>query len=176
LLASGSIPGAFPPVLIDVEGNGKQFQEMHVDGGVGGQFFVAPPALMASTSGYRIPATQLYIVVNSGLDRDFQVVERSTPSILAQSVSTAIKADLRVLLDRAYIAAKNSGVGFFVATIPLNFNASSRGPFDPQYMQALFEVGYDRGKSASAFSGEPPPDAMAPSTDPSNNGQQGAIK
>src|SRR5215469_1403115 len=48
LLASGSVPGAFPPVLIDVEGNGKRFAEMHVDGGVGGQFFVAPPALMQS--------------------------------------------------------------------------------------------------------------------------------
>ena len=43
LLASSAIPGGFPPVLIDVEANGKRFQEMHVDGGVGGQFFVAPP-------------------------------------------------------------------------------------------------------------------------------------
>ena len=60
LLASSSIPGAFPPVLIGVEGNGKHFAEMHVDGGVGGQFFVAPAALMASTSDYRLPATQLY--------------------------------------------------------------------------------------------------------------------
>ena len=63
LLASGSIPGAFPPVLIDVEGNGKHFAEMHVDGGVGGQFFVAPPAMLASTSTDRIPASQLYIVI-----------------------------------------------------------------------------------------------------------------
>ena len=79
LLASGAIPGAFPPVLIDVEGNGKKFQEMHVDGGVGGQFFVAPPSAMESNSGYKIPATQLYIVVNSSLTPDFDVVERSTP-------------------------------------------------------------------------------------------------
>ncbi len=57
LLASGSIPGAFPPVLIDVEGNGKHFAEMHVDGGVGGQFFRRAAGLLASTSGYRIPAT-----------------------------------------------------------------------------------------------------------------------
>ena len=28
-------------------GNGKHFSEMHVDGGVGGQFFVAPPALLS---------------------------------------------------------------------------------------------------------------------------------
>ena len=94
LLASGSIPGAFPPVLIDVEANGKHLPEMHVDGGVGGQFFVAPPALLASTSDYRIPATQLYIVVNSGLQPEFQVVERSTPIILTQAVGAAVKVDL----------------------------------------------------------------------------------
>jgi len=155
LLASGSVPGAFPPVLIDVEGNGKRFAEMHADGGVGGQFFVTPPALMQSTSSYKIPADALYIVVNSGLQPEFQVVERSTPAILAQTVSMAIKADLRVLLDRAYVAAKNSGIGFNVATIPPGFNAPSRGAFDPDYMKALFKVGYDQGKSENPFAAEP---------------------
>ena len=157
LLASGSVPGAFPPVLIDVEGNGKRFAEMHVDGGVGGQLFVAPPALMASTSNYQIPADALYIVVNSGLQPDFQLVDRSTPAILSQSVSTAIKADLRILLDRAYVAAKRSGIGFNVATIPASFKAPSRGAFDPDYMKALFKVGYDQGNSANPFADEPPP-------------------
>jgi hypothetical protein len=157
LLASGSVPGAFPPVLIDVESNGKRFAEMHVDGGVGGQFFVAPPALMASTSGYQIPADALYIVVNSGLQPDFQLVDRTTPAILAQSVSTAIKADLRILLDRAYVAAKHSGIGFNVASIPAGFKAPSRGAFDPDYMKALFKVGYDQGNSANPFADEPPP-------------------
>jgi hypothetical protein len=156
LLASGSVPGAFPPVLIDVEANGKRFAEMHVDGGVGGQFFVAPPAMMQSTSSYKIPADSLYIVINSALQPEFQVVERNTPTILAQTVSMAIKADLRVLLDRAYIAAKNSGIGFNVATIPPGFNAPSRGAFDSDYMKALFNVGYDQGKSATPFAGEPP--------------------
>ena len=162
LLASGSVPGAFPPVLIDVEGNGKRFAEMHADGGVGGQFFVTPPALMQSTSSYKIPADALYIVVNSGLQPEFQVVERSTPAILAQTVSMAIKADLRVLLDRAYVAAKNSGIGFNVATIPPGFKAPSRGAFDPDYMKALFNVGYDQGKSENPFAAEPPAFAGSP--------------
>ena len=156
LLASGSVPGAFPPVLIEVESNGKRFAEMHADGGVGGQFFVTPPALMQSTSNYKIPADALYIVVNSSLVPEFQVVERSTPTILAQTVSMAIKSDLRVLLDRAYVAAKNSGIGFNVATIPPSFNAPSRGAFDPDYMKALFNVGYDQGKGPSPFAAEPP--------------------
>ena len=33
LLASAAVPGLFPPVMIDVELNGRHFQEMHVDGG-----------------------------------------------------------------------------------------------------------------------------------------------
>ena len=53
LLASTALPGAFPPVLIDVEANGKHFAEMHVDGGVGGQLFVAPGPLLLPTS--RLP-------------------------------------------------------------------------------------------------------------------------
>jgi predicted acylesterase/phospholipase RssA len=166
LLASGSIPGAFPPVLIDVEGNGKHFAEMHVDGGVGGQFFVAPPAMLASTSTDLIPASQLYIVVNSALQPDFQVVDRSTPIILSQAVGMAVQVDLRLMLDRTFVAAKNAGVGFNAATIPADFNAPSRGPFDPNYMKALFDVGFAQGKSAAAFATSPPPYPAPPATDP----------
>ena len=162
LLASGSIPGAFPPVLIDVEGGGKHFSEMHVDGGVAGQFFVVPPALMAPDSHYRIPAKALYIVINSGLERDFTVVDQSTPAILAQAVGTAVKADLRLMLDRTFIAAKNSGIGFNVASIAPTFSAPSRGPFDPNYMKALFDAGYDQGKSANPFASAPPSYPGAP--------------
>ena len=112
LLASASVPGGFPPVMIDVEANGKRFQEMHVDGGLGGQFFVAPAALMASTSDYRLPATQLYIVVNTELQREFSVVDRFAPKILTQSIGMAVPVDTRLMLDRSYVAAKRSGVAF----------------------------------------------------------------
>ena len=47
LLASASIPGAFPPVLLDVQLDGQGYQEMHVDGGAIAQSFLYPPALAA---------------------------------------------------------------------------------------------------------------------------------
>jgi predicted acylesterase/phospholipase RssA len=156
LLASSSVPGAFQPVLIDVEGNGKRFAEMNVDGGVGGQFFVAPAPLLAATSDYRLPATQLDIVVNSGLQPSFEVVQRATPNILAQSVDMAVKVDTRLMIDRVYLAAKRSGLGFSIASIPANFSAPSRGPFDPDYMGALYRTGFELGKSANPFSTVPP--------------------
>src|SRR5205814_7495067 len=45
LLASASIPGAFPPVMIDVNAGGTHHQEMHSDGGAVAQVFVYPPSL-----------------------------------------------------------------------------------------------------------------------------------
>jgi predicted acylesterase/phospholipase RssA len=166
LLASSAIPGGFPPVLIDVEADGKQFQEMHVDGGVGGQFFVAPPALMAATSDYKLPATQLFVVINTGLQPEFQVVSRNTPSVLTGTVGAAVKVDTRLMIDRAYIVAKRSDVPFNIATIPADFNTPSRGPFDPDYMGALFQVGEQIGKSATPFANEPPAYPGRPSERP----------
>jgi hypothetical protein len=174
LLAAAAIPGAFPPVLIDVEANGKRFAEMHVDGGIGGQFFVAPAALLTTTSDYRLPATQLYIVVNTGLQRDFQVVERFVPSILTKTVGAAVKVDTRLMLSLTYAAAKRSGVGFNVATIPASFNAPSKGPFDPQYMGTLFKTGYEQGRSAAAFASEPPSYPGEPASEPSHIEKTGA--
>jgi predicted acylesterase/phospholipase RssA len=166
LLASSAIPGGFPPVLINVEANGKQFQEMHVDGGVGGQLFVAPAAALAPTSDYKIPATQIFLVANSGLEPQFSVVDRTTPSILTGTVSAAVKVDTRLMIDRVYAAARRSSVDFGVATIPPSFNAPSRGPFDPVYMGALFKVGEDIGKSATPFANEPPAHPGRPTAQP----------
>ena len=42
MIASASIPAGFPPVMIDVEVDGKRYQEMHVDGGVVAQVFAYP--------------------------------------------------------------------------------------------------------------------------------------
>jgi predicted acylesterase/phospholipase RssA len=168
LLASSAVPGGFPPVLIDVEANGKHFQELHVDGGLGGQFFVAPAALMAATSDYHLPATALYVVINTGLRRDFQVVDRFVPSILTQVVGMAVPVDTRLMMDRALIVAKRSGVPYNVATIPLSFNVPSRGAFDPDYMGALYKVGFEQGRSEAPFSATPPPYASEPAAVPTD--------
>ena len=66
------------------------------------------------------------------------------------------------MLDRTFVAAKNSGIGFNVATIPASFNVPSRGAFDPDYMKALFDVGFQPGQErrprsprTAAFPGRP---------------------
>ena len=77
LAASTAIPGLFPPVLIEVEANGKKTQEMHADGGLGAQIFVAPESMLNTSSTTKIPASELYLVANNRLTTEFQMTERS---------------------------------------------------------------------------------------------------
>ncbi len=42
ILASAAIPAAFPPVKIEVEADGKIYDELHVDGGTTREVFVMP--------------------------------------------------------------------------------------------------------------------------------------
>jgi Patatin-like phospholipase len=156
LLASGSIPGMFPPVYIDVEANGRHFQEMHADGGMGGTFYVAPALLLSDPRGHRLPATELYVIVNGKLAPEFQVTERNTLAILGRSIATTLKTAARMELAQTYQYAQRSGIGFNVAAIDDNFDKQSRGSFDPDYMHALVELGADQVKAGSAFRRRPP--------------------
>ena len=45
LLASASLPIAFPPVKIEVEADGRRYDEMHIDGGAAAQVFLYPPEI-----------------------------------------------------------------------------------------------------------------------------------
>lgn len=156
LVAAISIPGAFPPVLIQAEAGQTRFQEMHVDGGLGAQFYVAPDALQLSTSNFTLPASALYIIVNMKLGHDFRVTERDTLGILGRTVSAAIRVVARNAIDRAFVLAKRSNLPFHLAFIDEAFNAPSRGSFDSDYMNTLFEFGYAQGKNGNAFHNEPP--------------------
>ena len=70
LRASAAIPGAFQPVLIDVEIDGHKYQEMHVDGGAIAQLFLYPASIDLSKSGVR-RVRHAYIIRNARLDPDY---------------------------------------------------------------------------------------------------------
>jgi hypothetical protein len=156
MIAAISIPGAFPPTFIEAEGNGRKFAEMHVDGGLADQFYIAPGAMLASTATSKLPATDFYIIANMKLTSEFQLTERTTLGILGRTVSAAIKFVTRNAIDRAYATARRSGIGFHVAYVDPGFSAPARGAFDPDYMKALYEVGFAKGAGPAPFLREPP--------------------
>ena len=151
LVASSSIPGFFPPVEIEVEANGRKFQEMHLDGTVTAPFFIVPEAMLGAAGGSRLPATEVYIILNSKLVPDFEMPERDTRSILGRLISVVLKTGLRAELLLVGANAQRLGVPLKVAYVAESFQQPARGLFDEKYMKALFEFGAEQARKGSAF-------------------------
>ena len=151
LAASAAVPGLFPPVLIDVEANGKKSQEMHADGGLTAQIFVAPESMLNTSSTTKLPSSELYLIANSRLSPEFQLTERSLISVLAHTINVGVQTMLRIGIDRAYAAAKRSGVPFNLAYPALASDQQGKGAFDTEFMKDLFASGVARGRGESPF-------------------------
>src|SRR6202035_1394974 len=129
LLASASIPGIFPPVLIDVESHGKQFQELHNDGTITAPFFIAPISVLAGTGTVHLPTKQVYVIANAKLEQQFDVTTPQTTLVLGRSISLALQAGLRIELLLTLAAAQKQGISLSVAQIDPEFEHPSRGAF-----------------------------------------------
>jgi hypothetical protein len=143
LLASASIPGAFPPVMIDVNVGGARYQEMHVDGGTMAQVFLYPPSISAANSPHR--KRVLYIIRNARLDADWASVERRTLNIATRAIGSLTRTQGVGDLYRIYATAQRDGIDYNLTYIPRTFNTPHNEEFDTAYMRSLFDVGFQSG-------------------------------
>ena len=159
LIASAAIPGAFPPTMIDVQADGKTYQEMHVDGGASAQVFIYPPSLQLNVEARKAGierARSLYVIRNARLDPKWAEVKRSTFPIVNRAISSLIQTQGVGDLYRIYIAAARDKIDFNLASIPETFKTELPRPFDTGYMNALFKVGYGLGTKGYAWAKLPP--------------------
>jgi len=154
LLASASIPGAFPPVMIDVTMDGTQYQEMHVDGGTVAQLFLYPPSLSLANSPERKRVA--YIIRNARLDADWASTERSTMSIAMRAIDSLTRTQGIGDLYRVYATTQRDGVDFNLAFIPPTFTEPHTEQFDATYMKALYDVGLNAAKAGYDWQKTPP--------------------
>jgi hypothetical protein len=154
LLASAAIPAAFPPVLIDVEVDGKPYQEMHVDGGAIAQTFLYPPRVTAGLdlrSGPLARERHAYVIRNGRLDPEWASTDRRVFSIAARAVATMIHYSGQNDVYRLQTTTARDGVDFNLAYIGRNFTVEHTEDFDQTYMRALFEYGRAQIKGGTAW-------------------------
>lgn len=158
LLASASVPGAFPPVMIDVEIEGKRYQEMHVDGGTLSQVFFYPPFFSLADSGHLSGERKrvLYVIRNARFDPDWASVERRTLAIAARAIASLTRTQGMGDLYRIYATTQRDGIDFNLTYIPPDFNAPHKEEFDTAYMQSLFATGKESAQSGYQWQKVPP--------------------
>lgn len=171
LMASAAIPAGFPPVMIDVEADGKRFQEMHVDGGTKSQVFLYPPSLDLVTQ-FRRSGVQrerhAFIIRNARFKPDWEEVPRRTLAVASRSITALIRTQGIGDLYQIYMISQRDQVDFNLAYIPDSFQERPNDLFDPVYMTKLFELGYKKAASGVEWSKVPPGwvDSMAHETSP----------
>lgn len=160
MLASASIPGAFPPVMMDVEVDGERYQEMHVDGGVMQQVFFYPPSFVLESelraAGVRHRDRRLFVIRNAHLESTASSVERRTLKIAARAIRTLIQTQGSGDVDRLYATAQRDGIDFNIAYIPRKFEAPPPNEFDPEYMIKLFDHAVELARNGYSWSKVPP--------------------
>ena len=163
MIASASIPGVFPPVMVEVEAGGRSYQEMHVDGGTVAQVFVYPAGLnlrelareLGGTAGVERQRS-LYLIRNARLDPDWAEVDRLTYKIAGKAISSLLHSQGIGDLYRIYLIAQRDGVDYNLAYIPPTFKAEHKEDFDTAYMRQLYALGYELAVKGYPWQKTPP--------------------
>jgi len=155
LRASAAVPGVFQPVMVDVEIDGKKYQEMHVDGGTVAQLFIYPASIDISKSGIR-RERHAYVIRNGKLDPNYAASKRQTLSVGGRAISTMLTASGKSDVLRTYFLARRDGIDYNLAYIGSDFRTTSTVPFEPTYMRALYAYGFEQGRDGRAWHKLPP--------------------
>jgi predicted patatin/cPLA2 family phospholipase len=159
LLASASIPAVFPPVLIDVEVDGRRYDELHVDGGATAQVYIYPAGVDWERVLEKLEVTEmpnLYIIRNSILDPRYTEVENKIFTIVGRALSSMIRTQGIGNMYEIYLMAIRDGLDYHLAYIPGSFKDEPEEAFDPVYMKKLFDLAFERAKGGYPWDNVPP--------------------
>jgi hypothetical protein len=159
LRASASIPGAFPPVMVNVQANGRSYTEMHVDGSVAAQVFVYWAGVRLNdlaTANRAQRERKVYILRNARLDPAWSSVKRQTLPITFKAIAGLLEYQGLDDLYRIYAVCQRDGTDFNLAYIPKTFTEPDRKDFDTVYMQKLYDFGFAEAKAGYHWAKQPP--------------------
>ncbi|MFA5955635.1 patatin-like phospholipase family protein [Hyphomicrobium sp.] len=149
ILASAAIPAAFPPVKIEVEADGKPYDELHVDGGTTREVFVSPvdAPLKAFDTLYKVPPIRRYFIIKNGkATPEQEIVKPTTLQIAGRSISTLIKSQNMGEVYHIYRVALDGGADFNFLAVPPSFTYETKEIYDPKYQAALYAEGAKVGR------------------------------
>ena len=163
ILASASIPVAFPPVYFTVESDDKTYDEMHVDGGMTRQVFFLYDVMQGFDKALKekgIDASKvkysIYIIRNGYSDPIYKEVPNRMSSIAERSIDTMMSAQGSGDLYQLYLFTKISNGDFNLACIPATNMYDFKEPFDVSVMRKLFDLGFEQVKHGYPWRRTPP--------------------
>ncbi len=171
IMASAAFPIAFPPVYIEVEGEGGTFTEMHVDGGVSDTaFFFEYNFLQKFEQAFEAAGLtnddfqmELYLLINGQLvsadSKAYSPVAGKMGPVIAATINTLMTKLSQGSIFRLWVLSMVNGADFHVSFIPPDYPLDSSAlDFNPADEMALFEFGYQQAIDGTAWATQIAPD------------------
>lgn len=164
MLASCSIPVLFPPVYFDVEVNGEDYYEMHVDGGVKSQLFLRgfmldfEETLEEAGVEDKVEAS-LYVIRNgrAGEEISRSIVAASSLSIASATINGVFALSTDSSLFRIYVLANRNNIDFNLAAIPDDaFPELVPLVFDFVTMRKVYDYAFEKASAGYEWAKVPP--------------------
>jgi hypothetical protein len=143
LLASASVPGMFPPVMIHVRKDGVFHDEAHVDGGATMPFFV--PAQLTRTrpdASGSSHGTAVYVLIDGPLGDATRVTRLTARAVLARSIHAGLNHMLLSTLELTAANAQLQGATLQYSAIPDAYPHVEAFHFQAATMRPLLSYAY----------------------------------
>ncbi|SHH20818.1 patatin-like phospholipase family protein [Ferrimonas marina] len=149
LAASSSIPGVFPPQFINVMANGAVMEELHVDGGLSEQMFFQPANVdyrKISEAQGLTETPQVHVIRNGMLKMPYSPTKDKGMALLNRSLKSLTIQQSRGDLYRMMYFSEVSDLSLSFTFIDDDFDGkkTTKAMFDQDYMQALYDYGYNK--------------------------------
>jgi len=142
LIASASIPGLFPPVMIPVETSGTILEEMHVDGSTTASLFIAPEiasVLPDRLGGLR--GANVYVMANGQYGATTITTRVRTTAITNRGIQASLHSSTRGAVLATFALATRNDMHLYVTAIPDDYPFNGLLDLKPERMRALFTFG-----------------------------------
>ncbi len=161
MLASASIPVAFAPVLFEVEAsNGRRYDELHVDGGVGANVFyngnLFSTRQLLREAGRSSARQDVYVIHNGQLAESPGLTRRTIPSVALRTLEAATHSGMINDLFRIFAVTTFERSGFYWTTIPNGVEMRGDEIFDPVLMRQLYDLGFEAARAGPTWRTRPP--------------------
>ena len=144
LIASASVPGLFPPVMIPVETSGTILEEMHVDGSTTASMFIAPEiasVLPDQLGGLR--GANIYVIANGQYGAPTITTPVRTAAIAKRGIQASLHSSTRGAVLATLALATRNDMHLNVTAIPDDYPFNGLLDLKPERMRALFNFGAD---------------------------------
>jgi len=143
LVASASVPGMFPPVIIRVQEEQGEYSEAHVDGTTTVPFLVPSALLHAAGQVADRSRPEVYVIVDGRLSEQPKSVQLRFRTIVSRSISAGLTHMTRTTLELTATTAQQQGASLQYSAIPTAYPNLAPFDFRTSTMRSLYQYGYE---------------------------------